>query len=150
MMIRYKVIEQERVEDAPFLGALISAVDCKFHCKGCFNQHLKDLPTLESTSQEIISEVKANPFNEGIILGGLEWTLQPNEMKELVKCAVENNLQVMIYTGLEEKEFISRFPDIVRYPVYVKYGQYREEMKTENNIQYDVQLASANQYIVKY
>jgi recombinational DNA repair protein RecR len=35
--INYKLIESERVEDAPFMGALISACDCKYNCPNCLN-----------------------------------------------------------------------------------------------------------------
>lgn len=105
MAIRYKAIEHERTEDAPFVGALISAIDCKFNCKGCFNRQLKKEPTLTASATDIINEVKANPFNEGIILGGLEWSLQLPELVELVQTASENDLKVMIYTGCDFDEF---------------------------------------------
>lgn len=101
MEIRYKFIQDERTEDAPFVGALISAIGCKNKCKGCFNRHLKTYPTLKNTAEEIIEMVKSNPFNEGIILGGLEWSEQPIELIELCKVASENGLKVMIYTGCE-------------------------------------------------
>ena len=51
MIIKTKGIVHERVEDAPFMGALISAVDCNLNCKGCFNQHLKSLPNIEMDSE---------------------------------------------------------------------------------------------------
>ena len=41
LIINYKTIVNERTEDAPFIGALISAIDCKFNCKKCFNQDIK-------------------------------------------------------------------------------------------------------------
>jgi pyruvate-formate lyase-activating enzyme len=112
MNIKYKQIEHERVEDAPFIGALICAVDCNINCPDCFNQHLKQYPTIEKSANEIINEVKSNPFNKGIILAGLEWTLQPEEMRELIYLAQENNLKVMLYTGLDECVFKESFQDI--------------------------------------
>lgn len=105
MKIKYKSITHERTEDAPFVGALICANNCKFNCKGCFNQEIKKLPTLINTSEKIIAEVKSNPFNQGIILAGLEWTLQPQELIELASLASKNGLQVMIYTGLDLPDF---------------------------------------------
>lgn len=107
MEIHYKSIVHERTEDAPFVGALISAIDCNYRCRGCFNTPLKRMKTLVSTAKEIIDEVLSNPFNEGIILGGLEWSLQPLEMLELCNVASKSNLKIMIYTGADLEEFYS-------------------------------------------
>ena len=108
MKINYKYIEHERTEDAPFVGALISAVDCKFKCKGCFNRDVKKMHTLKREAKDIIAEVKENPINEGIILAGLEWSLQPLELLDLVKEASAEGLKVMIYTGCELSQFHQR------------------------------------------
>lgn len=149
MIIHYKRIEHERVEDAPFMGALISSIDCKFNCNECFNQHLKNDPTLEKDSQDIIKEIKSNPFNKGIILSGLEWTLQPEEMKELITLSLKNKLKVILYTGNDEITFKNKFKDIYELPIYIKFGQYKKELTTEKNEQYFVKLATLNQYIRK-
>lgn len=101
MEIRYKSITHERTEDAPFIGALISAVDCKFKCTGCCNRDWKKEPTFKLSAEEIIKQVLSNPLNQGIIFGGLEWSLQAVELLELSKLASQNGLQVMIYTGCE-------------------------------------------------
>lgn len=147
MIIRHKGIIHERTEDAPFIGALICAVDCNRNCKNCFNQHLKDLPIQEKRSEDIIDTVKKNTFNEGVILGGLEWTEQPQEMKELIDAAITNELQVMLYTGMEEEEFKRRFPFIKG--IWIKSGSYMEELKCNDNIQYGIKLVSKNQQIYK-
>lgn len=112
MIIKTKGIVHERVEDAPFMGALISAVDCNLNCKGCFNQHLKDLPNIEMDSEDILDEVTNDPFNEGIILAGLEWSLQPKELREMVNSARKRKLKVIVYSGLSEEDFKKKFPDI--------------------------------------
>lgn len=101
MKIRYKSITHERTEDATFIGSLICGNTCKFGCKNCFNQDLKTLLDITETSEKIIENVKSNPFNEGIILGGLEWSDQPLELLDLVDKASQSDLKVMIYTGCE-------------------------------------------------
>ena len=108
MKIRYKTIEHERTEDAPFVGALISSIDCKFKCKGCFNRKAKLLPNIEREADEIIEEITSNPFNEGIIFGGLEWSLQPVELVELFEKASNAGLKIIIYTGCTAEEFYKR------------------------------------------
>lgn len=147
ILIKYKGIQHNRVEDAPFIGALIVAPTCSNNCKGCFNQHLKDIDGIEDTSENIIQEVLDNKFNQGIILAGLEWCDTPNHMLELVYEAQQNNLNVMIYTSLVENEFRSRFPEIK--DVYVKLGKYDDKLICNDNIQYGIKLATSNQKIIK-
>lgn len=146
--INYKLIEHERVEDAPFVGALISACDCKFNCKNCFNQHIKELPTISDTPQNIIREIKANAFNKGIIFAGLEWTLQIEECLILAKLAKQNGLQTMLYTGSDNKLELNLLKSCDKFD-YIKVGRYVEELKTANHIEYGVVLASSNQHILK-
>lgn len=147
-MINYKLIESERVGDAPFIGALISACNCKFNCPNCFNQSIKTMPTITKSCQEIISKIKSNKFNQGIIFAGLEWTLQLIECIELAKMAKQNGLQTMIYTGSEDKRLIGSL-ELSGVFDYIKYGRYKEELKTANHIEYGVALASSNQHILK-
>jgi len=146
-MIRYKNIEHERVEDAPFMGALINSIDCHINCKDCFNQHLKTYPTIIKEAQDIINEVKSNLFNQGIIFGGLEWSEQPEEMLELITVALRNNLKVMIYSGLNYSTFINKFPMLNTLDIVLKCGCFKSELATENNIQYGIKLATSNQQI---
>lgn len=147
--INYKAIEHERVEDAPFVGALISACDCKFNCPNCFNQDVKKLPTTTKNCHEIISEIKANPFNKGIIFAGLEWSLQIDECITLATAAKSVGLQTMIYTGADKKSSIVKHYIKSGVFDYIKYGRYSEELKTVNHIEYGVVLASSNQHILK-
>lgn len=149
LKIRYKFIKHERFEDAPFIGALVCSIDCKFNCKNCFNQGVKKAPTLIKSHQEIIEEVKKNLFNQGLILAGLEWSLQPEELRLLVNEALKNDLKVMVYTGMEEKEFDSKFPDLIKLPIYIKYGRYDEKYKIDDYYNYGIKLATSNQKICK-
>lgn len=147
MKIHYKRIEHERLEDAPFIGALICAVDCNINCADCFNQYIKNEPILIKESQEIINEVLSNKFNKGIILSGLEWTLQVEEMRELIKLAQINNLEIILYTGLNEEYFKEKFTDIYNTPsMYIKFGKYNKELRIDNK-HYGVTLRSSNQNI---
>lgn len=150
-MISYKLIEHERFEDAPFVGALISAIDCNMNCKNCFNQWLKEEPIIHDLSLNIISQIKQNKFNKGVIFGGLEWSLQPDDLYNLAKLSIENDLEVIIYTGLYEYDFFKRVPKLKNLSgFYVKFGQFKEGLMVEDNIQYGVKLASSNQYIKKF
>lgn len=144
MKIHYKLIEHERTQDAPFVGALISATRCNYNCKNCFNQEVKKYKTQVKEAEEIIAEIKANPFNEGIIFGGLEWGLQTAEMKELAYLAKKAGLLVMVYTGAERVTPIYQNGCFD----YVKYGRYDETLKSDDHYECGVKLASTNQHIL--
>lgn len=148
-LIRYKAIEHERMEDAPFIGALISAIDCHIGCKNCFNQHLKDRPTLLKTAEALIAEVRSNPFNEGLILAGLEWSEQPEELVELVAEALKSKLEVIVYTGLDLEVFLKRVPALLDLEgdIYIKHGAYIPEQASCDYANHKVKLASSNQRI---
>ena len=147
--INYKLIQHERCEDAPFVGALIAACDCKFNCPNCFNQHLKNLITVSKNREDIIEEVLANNFNKGIIFAGLEWTLQINECISLATIAKSFGLETMIYTGYEFGQNIVQQLIQSNMFDYIKCGQYIERLSTINHIEYGVVLASSNQHIYK-
>ncbi len=146
-LVSYKGIIHERTEDAPFMGALIIATSCNNRCQDCFNQHLKYAKTHLRYADEVIEEVKQNPFNDGIILGGLEWSEQPDDTIALISCAAEANLKVMLYTGLTELELYRRIPQKFLVGCYVKFGAYEEDKTADNYKSLGVKLASTNQYI---
>jgi pyruvate-formate lyase-activating enzyme len=150
MKIHYKRLVHERIEDAPFIGALICAVDCNINCADCFNQHLKQEITIIRESEDLINEVVSNKFNKGIILSGLEWTLQGDELRELIRLAKINNLEVILYTGLDEGRFKEDFIDIYNiYGIYIKFGRYNKDLLTNDNKQKNIKLATSNQKIYK-
>lgn len=167
MKIKYKTIEHERTEDAPFVGAVISAVDCLERCPGCFNQHLLDAKTQEKGLHDIITEVTSNPLNRGIILAGLEWTLQPEQMFDLLFYSQQAGLRTMLYTSMTGNEFFRWFNsyrnlyrvhydtaiieftnlDISLYLDYIKFGAYDETKRVDDYWSHGVKLASKNQYV---
>lgn len=146
-MIVYKGIEHERLGDAPFIGALIIAAQCSGNCPGCFNQHVKEDPNIFDTAEGIIRAVKANHFNEGIILGGLEWSEQPFDLLELIAVAKVNDLEVIVYTRRTELDFLLEFPDLQHARIWIKFGSYQVEQQSDTYFDHGVKLATTNQYI---
>lgn len=147
LKINYKYIETERMGDAPFIGVLISACDCNFNCKNCFNQHIKSLPTKQIAISELIDIVKSNPFQKGVIFAGLEWSLQQQELEMMIDAFHKNNILTMVYTG---HNITSPYVQYLIHETsvdYIKYGQYVESLATANHIENGVILASSNQHI---
>lgn len=146
-LIHYKGIIHERAEDAPFMGALVIATSCHNNCQGCFNQHLKDAKTYERYADEVITEVKQDVFNDGVILGGLEWSEQPEETIALINSAKKTGLQVMLYSGLDENELLNRIPVEHLHGCYIKVGRYIYSEHSDDYVSNGVRLASTNQYV---
>jgi hypothetical protein len=145
-LIKYKGIKHERFEDAPFVGALIIANHCFGECANCFNKHLITKPYIENTASEILDLIQSNPMNEGIILGGLEWTHQPYGAFDLAYVALLRKLKVILYTSLEEEGLRVLYPYIYDLPIYIKFGKYIDGHKSHKD-KTGVRLASPNQYI---
>lgn len=146
-LISYKGIIHERTEDAPFMGALIIATSCSNQCKDCFNQHLKAAKTYTRYAADVIKEVKQNVFNNGIILGGLEWTEQPDDAIALIHCATAAGLQVMLYSGLDEDALYRLIPKSRLKGCYIKVGKYDINKHSDTYVSNGVRLASTNQYV---
>lgn len=158
MIIRHRGIHHTRF-DAPFCGALISSISCDHGCTDCINEHLKSDPhIIHQDSNDILDIIRSNPFNEGIILGGLEWTLQKDEMLHLIQLALSYDLQVILYTHHTEDSLLNLIPelydrsstgDYLFKGLYIKYGEYDTSKLSSTYSSYDVPLASTNQYIVR-
>ena len=146
-LIEHRGILHERTEDAPFMGALIIATECNNRCRECFNQHLRDTETYLCYASDIISQVKSNPFNEGIILSGLEWSEHADDAIALISCAKEAGLHVMLYSGLDENQLLKRIPEIYLSGCYIKVGKYDNQQAVQNYKSCGVSLASSNQYV---
>lgn len=146
--ITYKGIEHETFGDAPFVGARILAAQCSRNCKGCFNQDLKEQPNQFSNAGQLIEEVKRHKLDEGIILGGLEWTEQAEDMMELATLARAEGLLVMIYTGMTEEQFFRNFPEMLSLSIWYKFGAYDEQLKSNCYYSHGVKLSSTNQYVI--
>lgn len=147
MLIRFKSLEHEVIGDAPFIGARLSSIGCSINCNKCQNQWMKELPTKQLGVHSLVKVVEANPYNQGIILGGLEWTDQPEELVAILEAFSATTLQVMLYTGYTEEECYQIRPEIFSYNIWVKFGQYIHTAEDSNNVQNGVKLASKNQFI---
>ncbi len=146
--IAYKGIVHNILNDAPFIGTLIIAKNCSMPCKDCINAHLKSPEHIRVESAfEIMDKVKSNGLDEGIILSGLEWTEQAEDLLVLVDCALENGLKVMVYTHHSEDRFFSIIPELIGKPIYVKFGLYDASLCSETHFSHTVKLATTNQYI---
>lgn len=145
--MRHKGIEMGVLTDAPFIGARINAIDCCHNCPGCFNQHLHQEEIQHQPTREIISAIIDDVISEGIILGGLEWTEQKDDMLELIDAALAVELPVMLFTHHMLEDIKLAFPSLINSGIYVKCGEYIEGQSSYMDVENDVLLAGTNQRI---
>jgi len=119
------------------------------HCKGCCNPESWNFNQGELLNNEklneIINKIKLfdNIINKISILGG-EPLDQINLINLLEKLYVIR--PIWLFTSYE----LNEIPENIKgYCDYIKCGKYIDELKTENNIQYDIKLATSNQRIYK-
>lgn len=151
MNIRHKGIYRDRFEDAPFIGTLVSAISCPHNCPGCINDPMKPIEYDTIDVDELIKSIANDTFDEGIILAGLEWSEQPDELCLLLTKSLEYNLKIILYTFYPDREsLINKVPALVHFSnkgILVKYGMYDETKKVYNYFDHGVKLATSNQKI---
>ncbi|MDE6285199.1 MAG: 4Fe-4S cluster-binding domain-containing protein [Bacilli bacterium] len=133
----------------------IAVSGCKgkngIHCKGCHSPETWDFNLGEEwkTYEGRISQ-KIKRFSNLIkwiwVYGGEPNDNNPKELEELLTFLKSFDLPIVLFTSYDfnavpafEKELCD----------YIKCGEYIEELRTEDNIQYGIQLATSNQKIYK-
>lgn len=148
---------------------------CTFKCNKdagkpvCQNQTLSLQQSITVATEEVCERYLQNPITEAIILGGLEPFDSLLNVMSFIDC-LRNKFKcdddVVIYTGYTEEELKRGnileggankvFADLYDYLIHhnkniiIKYGRYREDNVRHLDKVLGVELASANQYAVKY
>lgn len=150
MIIHHRGLYNDRF-DAPFgLGTMIWAKDCHNHCPDCFHQDRFDIPIYEDDSVDLIAIVKENPFSQGIVLGGFEWTEQYDECLDIIEKAELAGLEVILYTHYTIEDISTKYSELLNHKgLYIKCGEYDNTKLSQNHTSYGVPLASTNQRIYR-
>lgn len=120
-------------------------------CKGCHNPELWNFNLGDDWKDKIKDVIdKCKNFNDmvdNIMIFGGEVLDQNNEELEQM-LSVLNNLQLPIWVFTRYD--LCQVPNfIMNYCSYIKCGRYEEDLKTNDNIQYGIKLATSNQNIYK-
>ncbi len=124
----------------------------KHPCKGCHNPELWDENFGEKFTEEKIEQIKNKIKNFDLLInkiciyGGEPLEKPLNEILWLLKELKITKKEVWLFTRFEFEEVPN---EIKRICDYIKCGKYDKTLKTENNIQYGVQLSTSNQKIYK-
>ena len=121
------------------------------HCINCHNKELWEFNIgdyYKSFYDNIESNIK--DFNLMIdnlmIFGGEPLDQDLNELEELLIYLSKFNKNIWLFTRYD-KELLPEF--IKKYCSYIKCGRYLPELSCENNIHYNINLSTSNQYILK-
>ena len=122
-------------------------------CKNCHNPELWDFNIGEELTNQYLHKKIINKYDEfkdiidNIMVFGGEPLDQPyDHLLDLLYELSQLGSKVWIFTRYDFKDVNS---EILKYCDYIKCGRYEESLKTEDNTQYGIKLATSNQNIYK-
>lgn len=124
---------------------------CNGTCEGCCNPELKDFEVGDILNRritiQIIEKIKAfdNLVDNIWLLGGDPLDQNYLALMNLILDLLETKKKVWLWTRFELKEINS----LLYICDYIKTGEYKKELSTEDNIWFGIKLASSNQRIYK-
>ena len=115
-------------------------------CKNCHNSHLWNFNEgVEINYNNLINWLsKKEEYYDNITIMGGE-PLHNKDLNILLE-EIKTIKPIWLYTSYELNEIPN---DIKKLCTYIKTGKYIEELRSDNNIQYGIKLASDNQKIIK-
>lgn len=146
---------------------VIMCPTCSFKCdkecgeQVCQNSALATSPDIQIDNFSIVDRYLKNPITKAIVFSGLEPFDSFEDMYSIVYALRQRNCtdDVVIYTGYDRDEISTMkradgffYIDslILLRPIIVKYGRYKPNQKMKYDEVLGVNLASDNQYAVRY
>lgn len=146
---------------------VIMCPTCSFKCdkecgeQVCQNSALATSPDIQIDNFSIVDRYLKNPITKAIVFSGLEPFDSFEDMYSIVYTLRQRNCtdDVVIYTGYDRDEISTMkradgffYIDslILLRPIIVKYGRYKPNQKIKYDEVLGVNLASDNQYAVRY
>ncbi len=118
----------------------------------CQNDHIRNQPDIEISSDEIIKRYLANPISHAICFGGLEPFDSLDEVLDfIIKFRKVSDDDIVIYSGYnadEIQEALTLLKEHSIINIYIKLGRYHPEGKKKYCPVLGVALASENQYAI--
>ena len=137
----YTIVLQEVPDE---ISLVFNISGCPHKCEGCHSKYLweYDGEYLHESFDRIVNEY-SQYITCVCFMGGDQ---NKEELLVYLKKAKKKNLKTCLYTGCDNLNELSILKD---YCDYIKCGKYIESLKTDNNIQYGVKLATSNQMFYK-
>ena len=107
--IRLAGIINDSIVDGPGLRLVIFTQGCHMACPGCHNKDTWDVNAGSLYEIDNIQEMwKQNPLTMGITISGGEPFLQIGSILKIVKKAVKDKLNIIIFTGYQYENLLDR------------------------------------------
>lgn len=125
---------------------------CGVHCKGCHNPVSWNFNQGEEYNQQYFFKLqdKIKGFDDLIdrimIFGGEPLDQNHEELIEFLKDIRSLHKEIWLFTRFNFNELPK---EVIQLCDYIKCGAYIEELKTDDNIQFGIKLATSNQQIYK-
>lgn len=126
------------------------------HCEGCYNEELWDFNTEGISLDEALKETVSlnhrfdSLIDKIIIVGGEPIDCYNVDKQKFIDFLSSINKLVNKPIFLFTRYDLNQVPDdIKQYCDFIKCGRYIPKLTTDNNIQYDIKLATSNQKIYK-
>jgi anaerobic ribonucleoside-triphosphate reductase activating protein len=121
-------------------------------CEKCYNKELWDFSIGENYTKEYFDKIKKkiNRFDKIInnifVLGGEPLDQEKEEFLVLINNLKSMNKMLWLFTRYELKDIDKNILNLFD---YVKTGKYIPNLASENNLKYEIKLATSNQTINK-
>lgn len=158
--MKIKGIIDECIGDYKKTSMYIAMPYCSFKCdkengiKLCQNSQLINEPDIDVSYEDLISRYLQNPLTEAIIFSGLEPLDSSQDLNKFIKIfRLFSDDDIVIYTGYTENEILTMFEGtslLKEKNIIIKCGRYRPNQSPHYDELLGIELASDNQYAVRY
>ena len=147
-VLRLAEKEKYSAVDGPGLRYVIFFQGCCHNCLGCHNPETHSFEKgEETTAEEIVSDIANTPGISGVTISGGDPFFQYSHLLSLCQLIKEKtDLNIWVYTGYDEEEVLTLFPDIVYHVDALVVGSYVQEKRTLST----PFVGSTNQRIIHY
>jgi len=139
MEIRIAGLVNDSIVDGDGLRFAIFTQGCPHNCEGCQNPQTHDFNSGEIYEiEEIIERVLENPLLDGVTFTGGEPFCQAKALSKMAKIFLENNLNIITYTGytyeylLENSTSENHYADLLGVTDILIDGKFEIEKKDYN------------------
>lgn len=148
MNLRIAGIVNDSIVDGVGMRFTIFVQGCPHHCSGCHNPQTHDFSGgKDTTTEELLSKIKANPLLDGVTFSGGEPFCHASVLAALGKEIHAMGLNIVTYTGYTFEELIAgssnhpEWTELLRETDILIDGRFEESLKS-----YDIRFrGSTNQ-----
>lgn len=137
MIIKIAGVANDSIVDGPGLRFTIFVQGCPHRCKGCHNPQTHDFSGGKTeTTENLISQILANPLLDGVTFSGGEPFCQPEPLYEIASFLKKKGYNIITYTGytfeylLENADSSNNYMKLISVSDYIVDGKFEEDKKS--------------------